>query len=92
MNITSKLKLSDDISFHMEDDGKGYLTNIENGDVFEINDSTKIIAEKMNGQDTIETIYLKLRKDHINTEFDITEDDMMEVCSFFVENGICYEI
>lgn len=43
--LSTKLKTNNEISIHMKSDDEGFITNSDNGDVFEINRTTKLIFE-----------------------------------------------
>lgn len=78
------------ISIHMETEDRGFLTNIDNGDVFEINNSTKMIFELCNGELSLKNIFECLKEKSNNEDFEISEQDMLDIATFFVDNKICY--
>lgn len=89
MRITDIIKKSDNFFIHMENDECGYLTNCVNGDVFEINETTKIIFECCDGKKSIFDIYEFLKMNANSTDFDVTEQDVLGLAEFFVDNKIC---
>ena len=89
MKITDIIKKIDNFFIHMENKESGYLTNCVNGDVFEINETTKLIFECCDGEKTIFGIYEFLKRNADITDFDVTEQDVLELAEFFVDNQIC---
>lgn len=87
--LSTKLKTNNEISIHMKNDDDGFITNSDNGDVFEINSTTKLIVEKCTGNLSLSEIYHKLKEENPDIEFEVTEHDIIELGKFLIENKIC---
>lgn len=90
MRLTDIIKSYDCFSIHMGTDNDGYLTNCDNGDVFEINKTTKLIFEQCNGELSLHDIFKSLKKYSDDSDFEVSEQDILDLATFFVENQICY--
>lgn len=91
MNSTTTVLANKYISVRMINDDEGYLMNSENGDVFEINSTTKLIFDLISEKMAIDQIYETLREKADDASFDVTKQDILDIVLFFVENHICIE-
>lgn len=83
MELSTIIKKTNEVSIHMNTTESGYITNIENGDVFEINDTTRAILELCMGQNTLDDIFKQLKQTATHNEFEVTEQDVLNLAEFF---------
>lgn len=88
MELSTVLLLNKNFSFHMNDE-EGFLMDFVDGDVYEINSTTKYILEYCDGVHTLSEI-LQILYDICKTDkVEVTEEDMLEMADYFVVNNIC---
>ena len=92
MNSSTKLLASKCVSVRMINNDEGFLMNSENGDVFEINLTTKLIFDLVSTEMTIDEVYEALREKAGDSSFDVSKQDIIDIILFFVENDICVEV
>jgi hypothetical protein len=90
MELTDKLKLKNNITIHMKNKDDGFITDCENGDVYEINETSKLIIDKCDGDNSLKEILDELIR--IEGGSNVDKQDMIEFATFLVENNICESI
>ena len=87
MDHNNILRICDGITIHMKDAEIGFITDCNNGDVFEINATTKIIIEKCNGKNTVKEIIEQVKT--LDKEEVIEEMDVFEILEYLTQNNLC---
>lgn len=88
MCLNNILIMKSEFVIRMDGDN-GFLMNCVNGDVYEINSTTQIILKECNGNNTLSDIFKILYNNKTDEEFEVVEEDIIEMAEFFVTNGIC---
>lgn len=88
MDLSTRLLLKKNFSFHMNSE-EGYLMDCIDGDVYEINSTTKYILENCNGKYSLSEIFQMLHEVNESDKFEVVEEDMFEMANYFVANNIC---
>ena len=88
MDLSTRLLLKKNFTFHMKDE-EGFLMDCVDGDVYEINSTTKYILENCNGMYSLSEILQMLYDASESDEFEVVEEDMLEIANYFVTNNIC---
>ena len=88
MNIDSSLKLREYICVRTDmQNNKCWVMNVDNGDVFEINDTAEMILRLCDGHFSLRDILSRFKEkdEHCNLE----ENDILEFAQYVVNCGIC---
>lgn len=90
MKSDSTFVANKNISLHEISGDKYVLANCETGDVYEINDTTMIIWEKLNKGLSPNEITMQLKEIALNCE-NILKEDILSIVSFFIDNSLIHE-
>lgn len=90
MDMNDKLTLKGGVSVHMENPEKGFLTDCESGDVYEINSTSRLIIDKCDGNNSLLEIYNFLMGFDANST--INKDDIIDFANFLLESGLCLKV
>lgn len=85
-NLKKYISIKDGFSIHEVNDDLFMLTDCINGDVYEINETAKLIIETIIHADSLSTVNYYV--DYITTNNDIDEVDVVQFLNFLIRYNI----